>query len=1144
MAITNSTIEYKRIRDARKHVLLRPDAYGMGSIENGSEEQLIADANFHIFPKKITINQGLLHIFNEVLTNAIDNVFRSEHSVTKMTKLDVNVDETRITLRNDGIAISVRKNDEGIYIPEMIFGQLMSSSNYNDKKKRLTAGRNGLGVKLTNIFSTEFTIKIYDEESALYYEQNWSKNMSEKTDPIVKKNSKFKHNFVEISYIADFKRFGVSGYSKDMISLIRKKILDACAVTKIKVKLNGDLIPISSLEDYAKLYSDVDEIYKINTADSEVIITSNDDYEVVSFANGVLTREGGVHVDAWTDCIFKSLVDKFNAKKTSKKESKTKTIKRSKKSNSTKKNSQKVSKKDVKQFFRIFISTHVDRPTFNSQEKTKLTGPTIEPKLHKNFVKDMMKWSFVEKVENLLRSRELLSLKKTQRKRGFKSIPNYDPANFSGTRKSLECSLIICEGLSAKTYVTKGIEVGMYGKSGRDWFGIFPIRGKLLNVRNATISSIAKNAEISGLIQVLNLKYETDYTKDANFDTLHYGQIICLTDADYDGMHIEGLIINFFHTLFPTLLRRKTPFIVSMRTPIVRIIPKRGEEIKFYNISDFEKYKRENEISSTTKVDYFKGLGTSENKQVGDSFGQVVVEYVRDPLTNEAIDKAFSKANADLRKKWLSEFDPKNVENPNSKKLTISSFIDKRLILYSIDDCARMIPNVMDGLKQSLRKILYASFLKKLKYTGDKIKVSQFAGYIAEHTEYHHGEQILGDTISTLAHAFVGSNNIPLLYRAGQFGSRLEGGKDCSASRYIHTKLDMLTRLIFREEDEKLLDYIVEEGNTIEPKYYVPIIPMILVNGCKAGIGTGWACTIPCFNPKDLISCIKVWLNEECWNYDHENQDVIITPFPELIPWYRGFKGSIEQKEKHKFLSTGVIERKKDVVTVTELPIGMWTNRFKEFAESLLEEKKIKKLINHSTATKVHFDIVENDERVNITFLKLKTNLNTNNMVLFTKEGRIKVFKTLDEILNYFCIERYSLYIKRKKYLIGILKQQLKYEKNKYRFLKEVINGDLRIHKRDEEKVIADLVERKYDKKNESYEYLLSMQIRSFTQQKLENLMKNIEKIKKELEETINTSEKDMWIKELDEFDAEYDKWLKIIEKEDLIIDKKEKRKK
>lgn len=1158
MPITNSSIEYKKIRDYRKHVLLRPDAYGMGSIKQSEDEVYIASKTYHIFKKRVQFNQGLLHIFNEVLTNAIDNVYRSENSTTKMTELRVNIDESsgKITMWNNGIAISIKKDsEEDIFVPEMIFGQLMSSSNYNDKKKRNTAGRNGFGVKLTNIFSKEFKIRIYDQETRKYYEQVWKNNMGEKSKPKIINNPKeYDTNFVEISYIPDFSRFECEGYSSEMLSIITKKILDATAVSRIKVKLNDKTIPIKKFADYAKLYNEEkkseekndeheeeEELLEIATKDSDVILVPNDDFEVVSFANGVETREGGVHVDAWTESIFRPLLEKFNkTSKSSPKKKKTKK-KTTKKKTAKKKSNVRVTIKDVKQFFRVFINARVDKPTFNSQEKTKLTAPKVEAKVSNKHITSLMKWSFVERVEDLLRSRELLSLKKSEKKRGFRSIPNYEYANFSGTKKSLDCSLIICEGLSAKTYVTKGIEVGAYGKKGRDWFGIFPIRGKLLNVRNATILSISKNAEISGLIQVLNLKYETDYTKESNFSTLHYGQVICLTDADYDGMHIEGLIINFFHALFPSLLRRSQPFVVSMRTPIVRIIPRgrKKEEIKFYNMKDFHNYKASHKVIG--KIQYFKGLGTSENEQIADSFGEVIVEYVSDSNTDGAINKAFSKANADLRKKWLTAYDPKNVEEPNTTSLPISSFIDKRMILYSIDDCARMIPNVMDGLKQSLRKILYAGFLKNLKYSGEMIKVSQFSGYIAEHTEYHHGEQILGDTIATLAKSYVGSNNIPLFYRGGQFGSRVEGGKDCAASRYIFTKLDMLTRLIFREEDEPLLENIVEEGKTIEPTYYVPIIPMILVNGCKAGIGTGWSCTIPCFNPKDIINCVRIWIKE---GNVVSNNNVVVSPFPELVPWYRGFTGKIEQVSEKKFVSYGIVERG-DVVSVTELPIDTWTSKFKEFAERLLEEKKIKKLVNHSTATKIHFDIVESGEfRCNVNNLRLKSTINTTNMVLFTKEGRLKLFSSVDEILEYFCAERYALYVKRRKYLIHSLEEQLKYESNKYRFLKEVMDAKLVISKRPEEDVVSDLTKRKYDKKDGKYEYLLAMQIRSFTEQRLRALKKEIDKISEKLENVRKTSENDMWLSELKELEENYNKWLKIIEREDEMVEKKRGRKK
>ena len=173
--------------------------------------------------------------------------------------------------------------------------------------------------------------------------------------------------------------------------------------------------------------------------------------------------------------------------------------------------------------------------------------------------------------------------------------------------------------------------------------------------------------------------------------------------------------------------------------------------------------------------------------------------------------------------------------------------------MFSIADCARSIPSLCDGLKPGQRKILFACFKRKLK---NEIKVAQLSGYVAEHSAYHHGEVSLQGTIVAMAQNFVASNNINLLLPNGQFGTRNMGGKDCASARYIFTALSPVTRYLFPESDDQVLQYLEEEGQSIEPNHYLPIIPLSLVNGAE-GIGTGWSTFIPQHNPRDIVDNIR-----------------------------------------------------------------------------------------------------------------------------------------------------------------------------------------------------------------------------------------------------------------------------------------------
>ena len=1120
-------VEYKSM-DPRTHVLNRPDMY-IGSIRNTNVETYVYQDNT-IKKKLIKNNPGLIRIFVEALSNAIDNVWRSNTSNTPCTKIKVNIspESGETSVWNDGIAIPVEIHKEhNIYIPELIFGRLLTSSNYDDTEDRKTSGKNGVGIKACGIFSKHFTVKIYDPSTKNSYIQKWNDNMSVKQDPIIKKSAADKSTgYTHVIWTPEFQRFGISGYTSDILSLMHKHVVDTAMITGIPVYLNGEKVPVKTFKDYAKLYFDTKEMLSITTSDCSVVLTATNesDWDSISFVNGIETTSGGIHVDMWTESIFRPILEKINGKKTS----------------------QTVNIRDVKQFFRLFVNTTVVRPEFSSQEKNKLVSPSVTTEFKSKHLNVVMKWEVIEKIKDIIKSKELLSLKKIEKKKGFKKIEGFDPANNAGGPKSKDCTLIICEGLSAKTFAVMGIEVGFNNKKGRDWFGIYPLRGKILNVRNATPTSISKNREVTDIIQALGIKFGIDYTIQKNYESLNYGRIMLLCDSDSDGLHISGLIINLFHSMFPTVLHRETPFIINMKTPLVRVY-KREEELCFYSAQEFKKYLKEHPTPG--RIKYFKGLGTSSDKEIKSSFGRKVINYALDEDTDDNMKKAFDNKFSDLRKKWLEDYNPRGDWNYKDNVMAISDFIDEDLIKFSIEDCKRSIPSLMDGLKESHRKIIYATFIKNLKYSGKTMKVAQLAGFVAEKTNYHHGEQCLFDTITKLAHDFVGSNNIPLLFKDGQMGTRISMGKDAASARYIFTKLEMLTRYIFREEDDNLLDYVIDDGEKVEPIQYVPIIPMILVNGCT-GIGTGWSCNIPCYNPKDLVCAIKTWLyNTHPLNpsgsalaarsQDSERLEGKGTSFArsdgsvdwtDIHPWYRGFKGEIIENEdggRGKYSTRGVIQQRKGDCVVTELPIGMATDKFKEFVEDLVEEKRLKSYKNYSTTTDINFVLTEHKDGIicNLDTLKLKTSITTSNMVLFSSEGKIKKYENVYEIISEFCKVRFSYYVKRKIHIILQLEQELSFVTNKSRFINDVMNEKIIINRRQEKDIEQDLLAAGYLQVDGDFRYLLDMKIRSFTQQKLEELEKTILSLRMKLEEARKKTEKDMWIDELDEFMEQYQKW-------------------
>ena len=1539
--------------DPLDHMLHRPDIY-IGSTRPRDLEEYISvvNKNFQIIKKTISYSPALLRIFIEPLSNAIDNVARSEKTKTPCTTIKVKVDiETGSTsVWNDGDSIAVEyDNEHKCYNHSLIFGQLLTSSNYNDEEDRYNiSGRNGVGAKATNVFSKYFAVNGLDPVNKKNLFQEWTNNMKIVKEPEIS-NSTSKKGHTEVCWIPDFKQFGISGYTQDIIDLFCRYVVDTAMLTNVNVYFNDVLIPVKNLKEYSKLYSNNEEedVLFISNPDSQVVIIPSYQFQYVSFVNGVYTSLGGSHVDAWVEAAFRPLVQKL----TKPKSSVSYTI------------------GDVKKFFKIFVVVKVINPEFESQSKHRLESP-VTATIKTSHINTMLKWSVMDDIQ---RSKEFGILKKLERKKkNFVKIDGLDPANNEGGKLGHECTLILVEGLAAKTYAVKGIEVGAFGKTGRDWFGIFCLKGKVLNVRNAKVASIAKNIVVSDIIKALGAKIDADYTNDDVFTSLRYGRILIITDADCvahdtpvltknrdeiigvttidslnqtdwindhsmsdlqvwsnnewtnvlgirrkittkniyrivthtgiidvtedhklitengneiyasdckigdklmhsfplfydditnlkldqlshkelcgisskigiryyqkknkeqlvqlistyinspvinvvlhpdapsvdeayvmglfwadgtsgtyswdykykpkthpneytfkrityswaisntnyefllkslnilakhydydfkiiddrhnhayklivnggiktkefvekytnlfydknrnkkipeqilnssietrelffkgfydgdgdrkgtekcgierfdicgkigshgmfllckslgykvsvnnrldkptvytlvltkghqqkdpliikkiinlsqtnnyvydietsnhtfqggigqlishncDGIHISGLLQNMIHTLFPTLLERAESFITSMQTPIVRVfLPGKKKELLFYDEREYQKYVVEyNQKNPGKKIDkkYYKGLGSSSDQDIVDTFGVKMIEFQNDENTSFNMNKIFHAKQSDARKIWLENYDAKEIalswegDQQETIPLNMSDFLNTEMIKFSINDCKRSIPCLMDGLKESHRKTLYACFKRNLKYSGKSLKVAQLAGYVAEHTAYHHGEQNLYDTITRMANSYTGSNNIPLLYRDGQYGTRLSGGKDAANARYIFTKLDGLTRLLFRPEDDILLDKVVDDGDIVEPVFYAPILPTILINGCVVGIGTGWSCSVPCYNPIDLIASVKIWL-ENNGAVLLEEKGSTVSLLPEITPWYRGFTGEIEKLGDTKFISWGRVVEEKKTKVVDELPIGMWTDTFKEYLDELQEEKVIKKVKNYSTPKKIRFVITEENDGIvcNKENLKLHKYIYTSNMVLFDENGFIKKYDSIDEIINSFCKIRFEYYIKRKKYILDNLNHEIKFLGNKKRFLEEVMSGDVKLFddsgktrkSKKTARLIADLESRGYDKEinekvddenennddeNETqngYDYLLRLQFRSITEEKIDKLKKDIASNIKSKDELASTSEKELWIRDLDEFEKAYYKWLKIIEKEVVKTKKK-----
>eukprot|EP00934_Nitzschia_sp_Nitz4_P007169 Nitzschia sp. Nitz4//scaffold1_size375055//264446//269078//NITZ4_000304-RA/size375055-augustus-gene-0.688-mRNA-1//1//CDS//3329541129//7159//frame0 len=1151
--------QYRKLTQ-REHCLVRPDTY-IGSIEPVQQTMFVVDeATERIKEKLVTFTPGLFKIFDEIVVNAADNKQRDP----SMDKLDVTVDAATntISVKNNGNGIPVVMHKEhNCYVPTLIFGHLLTGSNFDDNEKKTTGGRNGYGAKLTNIFSTKFVVECVDSERGLKFEQVFEDNMSIAHEPKISKckaAEKKAGDYTKVIFNPDLKRFKMTELDSDTVGLLSKRAFDIAGSMasrpgkKLQVTLNGKKLPIKSFQDYLKLFDGINPPVAYEQVGDrwEVGVSSTDGTaSQISFVNAICTSKGGSHVALIADQIGAHLVN---------------TIKKKNKGGAEIKPAQ------IKNHLCIFVNCLVDNPVFDSQTKEFLSlqkkafGSTC--KLSDKFLKQVDKSDIVDSIMSFAKFKADREMK---RKGGTKTkkvtgIAKLDDANFAGTAKSKDCTLIVTEGDSAKSLAMSGLSV-----VGRNYYGVFPLKGKPLNVRDASHMQVMKNEEIKNIIDILGLKMGVTYD-ETSIKTLRYGHLMIMADQDHDGSHIKALVINMIHRFWPSLL--DVPgFLQQFITPIVKA--SKGKNSKtFFTLPQYEEWlESTKDQGKGWKIKYYKGLGTSTSAEAKEYFSNLDLHEInfaelskdvveeKDNCDGVFPDQAVSSSGADLidmvfrktrvedRKTWLNGLkkdtylDYSTAQETNG--IRYSDFINKELILFSKSDNARSIPHVMDGFKPSQRKVLFACFKRKLK---EEIKVAQLAGYVSEHSAYHHGEASLHGTIINMAQDFCGSNNINLLTPSGQFGTRRLGGKDAASPRYVFTKLEKITRAIFHPDDDELLTYLSDDGVSIEPEFYMPVIPMVLVNGSD-GIGTGWSSCINNHCPRAVIDNLKRMINGE--------------ELAPMHPYYSGFTGEIAPTDGSgiKFSVTGRIERTNDTtLVITELPVKTWTQSFKETLEKMMvgddkkKEVEIKDFLENHTDTTVHFTVTADKAKIDewealpkgglYAKFKLTSSLTNSNMNLFDTEHRIMKYSKTEDILKEFFDLRLEFYGRRKALLVQKLEKEQKMLSNKARFVEEVCSGSLIVSNRKKVELLDDLQERGYDlfdkseksqaKEGEAeesddeepsvaalskgYEYLLGMKIWSLTFEKAEELREQLRKRTEELEELQATTPSTMWLNDLD----------------------------
>jgi DNA topoisomerase-2 len=1113
----------------KQHILDNPDTY-IGSVETvDSDLWILNEAADKIIEKNISYVPGLFKLFDEGIVNCRDHVVRMQSKVDAnvgnslpVTYIDVSIlDDGTIIMVNDGNGIDVAQKD-GIWVPELIFGHLRTSTNYNKEEKKIVGGKNGFGFKLVLIWSTYGSVETVDHIRGLKYTQEFKDNLDTICEPKITKATKTKP-YTKITFKPDYQRLGLSGLSPDMISLLKKRVFDISAVTDktLKVKYNSQLIPTKNFEQYICLYigekSETPRVYELPNDRWEyaVALSPSSEFVQISFVNGIHTSKGGKHVEYILGQIVRKLVDFIEKKK-----------------------KVKVNPNSIKEQLILFVRCDIENPAFDSQTKDFMNTPFSKfgskCDVTDKFIEKVAKMGVMDAACALTEVKENKAAKKTDgtKTKSVRGIPKLTDANWAGTDKSGLCTLIFCEGDSAKAGIISGLS-----SEDRNIIGVYPLKGKLLNVRGVTPKKISENKEIAEIKKILGLETGKEYSPENILTSLRYSRVLFMTDQDLDGSHIKGLCINLFENEWPSLTQIPN-FIGFMNTPILKAL-KGQQTLMFYNDGEYEEWKTANQSDiKGWKIKYYKGLGTSTGKEFKEYFEQKkIVGFEHTGETSvKAIDMVFNKKRADDRKLWLEDYDRELYLDTSKPSVTYEDFISRELIHFSKYDCDRSIPNLMDGLKTSLRKILFAAFKKNL---TTEIKVAQFSGYVSEHSCYHHGEASLNGAIVGMAQNFVGSNNINLLVPSGQFGSRLKGGEDSASERYIFTQLNQITRAIFSKHDDYILEYLNDDGTPVEPQFYAPIIPMILVNGSK-GIGTGFSTDIMCYNPLQIIDYLKAKMNG------------LSFPSNSFVPFYEGFQGTINKIGDTQFLIKGRYDKVgPDKIRVTELPVGLWTENFKELLEELIdpglnkEGKKIVPLVKDyddmSKDTTVDFTItlqkgkVEELETTQLEhgcnalekLFKLYTTNTTTNMHLFDADDKLRKYDNIEEIIDDYFETRLKLYSDRKAYLIDALERELLILSNKARYIQELLDGTIDLRKKKKDEIIAMLLSKSYatlDEDND-FKYLVKMPMDSVSEENVEKLNKDHKDKSDELQRIKETSEQQMWLYELENLEQEYLKY-------------------
>ena len=605
--------KYQKLDDI-SHVIARPGMY-IGSIKPHTATKWVLD-NDKMVQQELTYNPGFLKIFDEIITNSVDE---SKRTGSKLTTVKVTIKDNTISIWDNGGIPVVKHTEHNEWIPEMIFSNLKSGSNFDDTEERSWAGTNGVGSTLTNIYSNEFIISTCDGKNHFY--QTYKNNMRDRVDAIIKK-SKSAHT--EITFKPDFEKFGLDGIDEDHFKMIQKRIYDLAACnTHLKIYFNDNLVNLNSFEDYIKLY--VTEYFYETNKDktwSIAIALSENGFQQISFANSTETYDGGTHVDYIMNQIVVELREFF-----------------------VKKHKVDIKPSELKSHMFLFLDSTVINPSFSSQTKEKLItevkdfGCSFE--VSKKLTQLILKSEIVNSILDWIQQKKSADDNKLQRELNKKlSKIKVEKLIDAKGKDRWKCSLGLFEGDSAS---------GAFRKyRSPETMGAFSLKGKFINVSEITNQKLIQNTEAVNLMAAIGLKLG----QQIELKHLRYGKILFYTDADVDGNSISALLINFFYKYWPEIFDRG--MIYKVETPIVVAVPKskKIKKILFYTQTEYNEWADKNDLKNF-EIKYKKGLAALVDDEYQDIINSPrMTKISKDEISTEYLDIWFGK-NADLRKTEL-----------------------------------------------------------------------------------------------------------------------------------------------------------------------------------------------------------------------------------------------------------------------------------------------------------------------------------------------------------------------------------------------------------------------------------------------------------------------------------------------------------